>query len=122
MRLLWRGESDSTHREICVLHSRIACLHHKNPSTATRLTERPNGSAKLRRPMDAKYQYLTSVGRLRPQIVSEPWYRRRVLDLMHLGIQHIPEPALSLIGLALLIYLVYLVCSALLAVAHYMLS
>lgn len=72
--------------------------------------------------MDAKYQYLTSVGRVRRQIVSEPWYRRRVLDLMHLGIQHIPEPAMSLIGLALLVSLVYFVCGAVLAVAHYTLS
>jgi hypothetical protein len=72
--------------------------------------------------MDAKYQYLTSVGRVRRQIVSEPWYRRRVLDLLHLGIQQIPEPAMSLIGLALLVSLVYVVCSAVLAVAHYTLS
>jgi hypothetical protein len=67
--------------------------------------------------MDAKHQYLTSVGRLRRQTVSEPWYRRRVLDLMHLGIQHIPERAMSLIGLGLLASLLYLLCSAVLALA-----
>jgi len=68
--------------------------------------------------VDAKYQYRTTVGGVRRQTVSQPWYRRRVLDLMHLGIQHIPEPAMSVIGLALLISLVYFVCSAVLALVQ----